>query len=616
MKSHKKILFIISVVLLLLMFAIVVNVSVNFRDYSYKAAVDKAKVTAEYVRDGLTAHMVNGIMDKREIFINNVKNHKDIKDLWIIRSDTVKKQYGNGFDNEIVRDGIDQDVLKTGKTKYNFVENAKEAVLRITIPYKATAYSTPNCLKCHDAKEGEVLGAISIKLDITGIRNTGVVTILKIVAISLVFIIIALFAINYYFKPLMSLIEELNKMIHYAHRGDFSKRINVTLKDNDEGNMVIEQMNNLFAKLQGTFQDLKDSLKTFVDNSNIACSDPIQESKNIIHELSDIYKFKKTIELDATYEDVLERVYYILSNKFYIKEYALYIVNKKQNTRETLYSTSKNAVICQNATFEEASLCRAHRTNLDVVSDDFEHICKYSDTNNQNYVCIPFDINKEISIIISIVSDDKEEFKEIQQKISHIKNYLEAAKPVLESRFLTKKLEDSSLKDALTRLYNRRFLEQFIEKFTNQAERSNHIYAVMMVDIDYFKMVNDTYGHDIGDLVIQKLSTVIKENIREADLAIRYGGEEFLVLLYNPEKEKTLEVAERFSQKFKAIKFQANGESFTKTLSIGISFYPEQADSIWKAIKYADTALYEAKESGRDKIVVFEEKMYKGGENY
>jgi diguanylate cyclase (GGDEF)-like protein len=133
-----------------------------------------------------------------------------------------------------------------------------------------------------------------------------------------------------------------------------------------------------------------------------------------------------------------------------------------------------------------------------------------------------------------------------------------------------------------------------------------------MIDIDYFKMVNDTYGHDIGDMVIKELSYILRTTIRGSDIAIRYGGEEFLVLLYNPNKSKVIEIATKIAIKFKDIEFQTDKESFRKTLSIGISYFPQQADSIWKAIKFADTALYKAKESGRDKIVEFTPDMYSG----
>ena len=615
MNSNKKLLLIVTVMLLVLMTAIVINVALNFRDYSYKSALDKANSTAEYVRDGLTAHMVNGIMDKREFFLNNIKNHKDIKDFWIIRSPKVVAQFGPGFKNEGARDTIDQEVIKTGKMRYTIKENSNEATLRVTIPYIASAYGSPNCLQCHEAKEGDVLGAISLKFDIQDTRYAGIMTIAKIIAINIVFLIIALLSINYFFKPIMSLFNELSQMIRYAHLGDYSKRI--TLKIKGEGQEVIEQINNLFEKLEATFNNLKNSLSTFVSSSQIACQNPLEESQKIIDELSNIYKLKKTIELDRTYKDIFERIYYVIEKRFGIKNYKFYLIDKEKNERIMLHQQG-NIDVCDCSDVDNnAELCRAYRTKSEVLSIDFEKVCQFCETKETvEYLCIPFDINSELALVISIYTSDEKEYQHIQNIFKDVENYLEAAKPVLESKFLMQKLKESSLKDGLTGLYNRRFLENFIDKFAKQADRAEKSYAVMMIDIDFFKMVNDTYGHDVGDTVIKELAHILKNNIRSSDMAIRYGGEEFLVLLYNPDKAKVLDIAQNLADKFKNIEFQAGNASFKKTLSIGIAYYPEQAESIWQAIKFADTALYAAKESGRDKIVEFDPSMYQNGEKY
>jgi len=108
----------------------------------------------------------------------------------------------------------------------------------------------------------------------------------------------------------------------------------------------------------------------------------------------------------------------------------------------------------------------------------------------------------------------------------------------------------------------------------------------------------------------------MKESIRNSDIAVRYGGEEFLILLQNTTQETTLQIAQNIHEKFKSEIFTANGVTFIKTLSIGISYYPNDADTLWKTIKYADDALYSAKNSGRDKIVEFETSMHNGGEDY
>ena len=616
MNSNKKLLLIVAIMLLILMIATVVNVALNFRDYSYKSTLQKANAAATYVRDGLTAHMVNGIMDKREFFLNNIKNHKDIKDFWIIRSDAVIKQFGPGFKNEGARDEIDKEVLKTGKVKYTVTENTDEAFLRVTIPYKASAYGSPNCLQCHKANEGDVLGAITVEFDITDIRMTGILTIAKIILINIIFLIIALIGVNYFFKPILNLFDKLGKMIQYARMGDYSKRI--TLDAKGEGKNVVEQINTLFEKLEETFEDLKNSLSTFVANSNIACENPLEESKKIINELSNIYKFKKTIELDDTSEDIYKRLYYIFENKFMLKHYKFYIINNEKNERKLLRKHGEKLACDCSGIDNDANQCRAFRTGSEVISEDFNGVCQHCKTKkNVLYICIPFQVDSEVTFILMTYTDSKDEYMRIHKELKHLENYFDAAKPVLESKLLMQKLKETTLKDGLTGLYNRRFLENFIDQFAKQAERTNTTYAILMIDIDFFKMVNDNYGHDVGDMVIKELAYILKTSIRASDMAIRYGGEEFLVLLHNPEKSKVIMIAQNIVEKFKSIEFQIkSGETFTKTLSIGIAYYPEQANSIWKAIKFADTALYKAKNNGRDQVVEFTPEMNENGEQY
>ncbi len=169
MNTNRKILFIVAFMLMGLAVATITNVALNFRDYGYANALEKSKMTAEMVRDGLTAHMVNGIMDKRQFFLSNVAQTRDIQAIWLVRSPTVIAQHGEGFKNEHPRDAIDRKVLKEGRIISSIRENSQEAVLRVTIPYIASADGNPNCLSCHQAKEGDVLGAISMEFSINDI---------------------------------------------------------------------------------------------------------------------------------------------------------------------------------------------------------------------------------------------------------------------------------------------------------------------------------------------------------------------------------------------------------------------------------------------------------------
>jgi diguanylate cyclase (GGDEF)-like protein len=613
MKTNHKILFIVALMLIGLAIATITNVALNFREYGYSNAIEKSKMTAEIVRDGLTAHMVNGVMDKRQFFLSNIEHLQDVQSLWVVRSENVITQHGMGIPNERPRDAIDAQVLKEGLTVQKITEDSKKAILRVTIPYIASANDSPNCLSCHNAKEGEVLGAISMEFNINEVRQTGAMTIAKIFGINLLFLIVALWVTNHYFKPYIHLLENLQQGIKRARTGDFSYRFQTTLKD--AGSEVAEQMNTLFERMEKTFVGIKQDLSTFMSRSNISCSDPLDSTGIIIKELSDVYKFKKTIELDNSKEAIYDRFIYVLKERFHFTHFALYEVEKKSKERKLIYITDHKS-FCLPVVDEDATQCRAYRTNSDIYSTDFPNVCQNCSADHKEYTCIPFNINDDLALTLSYSAKDTATIEELNQTLPSIKNYFEAAKAVIESRTLMDKLRDSSLRDGATHLYNRRFLEEFIDKTAQQALRSHINYSILMIDIDYFKMVNDTYGHDAGDIVIKTLAEILQVSVRKADLPIRYGGEEFLVLLHHTTPEGALQVAQKIRTSFAAKKYQFGSDTIEKTLSIGISHFPGDADSIWKVIKFADLALYEAKHTGRNRVVEFEPRLFSGGDSF
>ncbi len=611
MKTKFKLLAIVTFMLLGLALATIINVSLNFRDYSIASAVDKAKMTAIIVKDGLTSHMVNGMMDKRQYYLEQISANDEVKSLWLVRGEKVIDQYGQGYNDETIRDSIDTQVLSSGKMLKKISEKTGNITLRVTIPYKATINGgNINCLSCHDVNRGDTLGAISMEFDITDMRSDGMITILKILGINLLFIIVALVLINYYVSPFIKLFSNLQEGIRKAYRGDFTHIF--TSKVGGEAGSVVSQLNTLFHKMHEAFGEIKINLATFV-TQNSTSDDPLHEAKTVINELSDIYRFKKTIELDENKKVVYTRIRDILKSKFHLTHFAMYEINNKHNKRTLIYITDEQSQsIChEQMVNDDAQKCRAHRTGSTVISTEFENLCKNCTAEDSHYICLPFNINEDASILISITTKKEVDIAKFTASIPSIKNYLEAAKPVIESRILMEKLHDSSLRDGMTNLYNRRFLEEFIDKLMSQAQREENNYHIMMIDVDFFKMVNDTYGHDVGDTVIVALAKILKDNIREADLAIRYGGEEFIIMLHNSTDEGALKVAQKIHSAFAKLIFDVGvNEKLHKTISIGMAKYPSDGDTIWKCIKYADTALYEAKNTGRNKIVVFQPDMF------
>lgn len=610
MATKSKLMLIVTLMLLGITAATIANVSLNFRDYSINSAVEKSEMAANIVKDGLTAHMVNGIMDKRRYFLDKIASNNNIKSLWIARGKNVTSQYGEGLDSETVRDAIDEKVLKSGQSIQRISENSTSTILRVTIPYKAsTPADSTNCIACHNVKRGDTLGIISMEIDISDMRNSGMMTILKILGINLLFIFVVLILINYYVTPYMNLFSNLQRGVKKGYTGDFSHVFES--KVGGDAKSVVDQMNSLFRKMQETFEDIKYNLATFIPQGSATSSDPLHEAKTIINELSDIYKFKKTIELDASKDEVYSRIIDILKLKYHIGHFAFYEVNNITLDRKLIYSTEEKN-ICFEKTNKNALNCRAFRTNSVTISTEFPNLCKACVDLNLNYVCIPFNVSHDISLTVSMTSENVDEVVLMKKNISSIKHYLEAAKPVIESQILMEKLKDTSLRDGMTGLYNRRFLEEVIDKIMSQASRNKDTYAVMMIDVDFFKMVNDTYGHDMGDKVIVELSKILKSSIRESDLAIRYGGEEFVVMLHNATEDGIMQVARKIHSSFALQTFDTGDDILRKTLSIGIANFPTDADTIWKCIKFADTALYEAKSTGRNKIVSYKEGMFQG----
>ena len=171
---------------------------------------------------------------------------------------------------------------------------------------------------------------------------------------------------------------------------------------------------------------------------------------------------------------------------------------------------------------------------------------------------------------------------------------------------VNKKLEQLSITDGLTGFFNHRHMKQILENEIGRARRYNLSLSVLMVDLDHFKNINDTYGHLFGDAVLRRSAEIIRRNIRETDFATRYGGDEFLIILPHTGLDRAKFLAKRIHADLKAHPFlPPSGEKIHQSASIGIGYYPHaQVEDCESLIKLVDEALYMAKEQGRDRIVV------------
>ena len=168
---------------------------------------------------------------------------------------------------------------------------------------------------------------------------------------------------------------------------------------------------------------------------------------------------------------------------------------------------------------------------------------------------------------------------------------------------LRERLRDQAIRDSLTSLFNRRFMEESLKREMLRVERSDQPLGVLMMDIDHFKNYNDTYGHEAGDLLLSEVAKLMRSRVRGSDIACRYGGEEFVIVLPEATLATVLERAEKLRLEISQLRLSYEDQFLEPvTVSVGVAMYPEDGQNPQDLLRRADQALYAAKEAGRNRV--------------
>ncbi|HAR96318.1 MAG TPA: sensor domain-containing diguanylate cyclase [Deltaproteobacteria bacterium] len=178
-----------------------------------------------------------------------------------------------------------------------------------------------------------------------------------------------------------------------------------------------------------------------------------------------------------------------------------------------------------------------------------------------------------------------------------------AIKDVTETAIYEQKLLEMNMKDGLTGIYNRRYLENRLQEEYDRSLRSRKPLSLIMFDIDYFKKINDTYGHQCGDHILQSISADVSSCVRKTDIVARYGGEEFCCLLFESPLAGAMRVAEQLKDTVADKTYYYSDESIRVTISGGVAELAVTKETVSELVARADNALYQAKRTGRNKIV-------------
>jgi len=592
----------------------------TLREFSLYTAERHARSVAETVKASLTESMVNGTISKRPQFLERLKDVPGVQGVRVIRAPAVDKQFGQGISLERSKDKGEAEVLEHGQPVFKTTEKNGAQVFRAIIPYIATDTGTPNCLQCHAGSQGTVLGAISIDIPLDDVKQQAITTVSLLGLFIFLTALFALFLLRRLLQPLVETANAVKDVVAQAVGGVFRGRIEP--HTSDEVGEIASQLNRLMTFLDEGISTIGQRVGELMGYQNPNVCNQLVTATEMVEGLVEVSHFKQAIEEDQSKLDVYQRLALVLSDKYDFPRFSIYeVASSKNRVTPIVVDGELNAPChwCDPQILIDASACRVRRTGHEVNAVDFPGICTMFRGEEKGekctHICLPITQSGSVGCVVQMVfPPDQGQFAKLMMPFIAV--YLRETAPVLEAKRLMEHLRESSLRDAMTGLYNRRFLEEYVTTLVAISQRRKSTFSILMLDLDYFKQVNDTFGHEAGDKVLKTLAETLVKSARTSDMVIRYGGEEFLIILMDTGAEDATKIAEKIRAKVEETKVALPGTVLQKTISIGVSEFPADADTFWQVVKYADVALYEAKNKGRNRVIRFLPSMWQENEKY
>lgn len=327
------------------------------------------------------------------------------------------------------------------------------------------------------------------------------------------------------------------------------------------------------------------------------------EHIEILNDMSEV------VQSCVSVEEACNTVAFYASKLFPAESGALCLINDSRDLVEVVSSWGKKGLSKEAFMIDDCWGLRRGVTHM-VKYNETELRCSHlEDSRPYDYICIPL-ISQTHTLGVLFISAYADSVnyltdKSFKNKSRLAKSVAEYASLALRNIKLQEKLKQRSIRDPLTGLYNRGYMEETLGREMSYAKRANDALAVMLLDIDHFKRYNDKYGHETGDMVLCTLAKLLQDSVRAGDVACRYGGEEFLLILPRMPLEEAVNRAESLRREVKNIQLFHAGKMLENiTLSLGLAVFPENATTPSGLLNVADEALYRAKEEGRDRVCI------------
>jgi len=372
-----------------------------------------------------------------------------------------------------------------------------------------------------------------------------------------------------------------------------------------------ERAERALKRHKDTLEELVTERTTELEKSNSKLTQTVKELEWRTNEILLLNKLGDLLHACDSEEETYQIVINICRQLFPQDSGYLCIFDDTQRLLRIVSSWGET--LPEDSEFEHNQCWAIRRGKEHFVQDpDVDPLCSHFHIYPEHgCLCAPMSAQGEVlgMIHLTLGESDTDERVEnddnkhvIESKLILVKSMVERYAPSLINLRLRETLKIQSIRDPLTGLYNRRHMQEALEREARRVERHNKTLGIIMLDVDHFKAFNDTYGHEAGDTVLKELGNLLRQRTRGEDIACRYGGEEFILILSDADIEITKQKAEEIRKDIKLLKIKHRTQILNITASLGIAIYPVHGVTTEETLKSADMALYKAKANGRDQV--------------
>jgi diguanylate cyclase (GGDEF)-like protein/PAS domain S-box-containing protein len=526
-----------------------------------EGAQRRALVSADGIINGMNMLMVTGMIsipDNRRLFINKMGASENVKELRIIRAKQVKDQFGPGLPEEQAKDDLDRAAIMSKLPQYLLNEDPNLPTLRTVVPFiVSTNFRGTNCLNCHHVKVGSVNGAASIVLDMTeefgAIKRTQLMLLIGQIALQ----ILLFFSIRWLIRRFMSPVVKLQStMESMQQRGSMEQFVPIELDKGglDEIGKLTVAFNQMAKALSNSEKSMKLSTSIYQTNADAIM---VTDENNLIVDVNPAF----TSFTGYTLGEVI----------------------------------GKNPRLLQSGRHDQ----------------EFYRQMWHAILNDGHWQGEVWDKRKDGGIFLKLAY-----INVLRRSDGSVYRYVEQFSDITEKKQKDDLIYWQANYDQLTSLPNRRLLNDRLGQTLAANKRNGRYGALLFIDLDKFKTINDTLGHEYGDMLLIEVAKRLKICVRDADSVARLGGDEFVVLIesLSLDAEGASQEAAQIAEKIRialTTPYLLNQLECHTSPSIGVYLYSgnnddESADEI---IKRADIAMYQAKDSGRNAVRFFDPHM-------